>query len=260
MPATPAAPPAHPITFDPTLIAKGPAAIKEWAGAVRSFAKQLSPVERATFLMALDSALYEEQGYAAIAANLHGGLHPKHALMRYHDFFVSHVAAGERVLDIGCGYGAVGHAVATRSAATVVGLDSNPANIEKARRLFPHERLTFVVGTAPASVPPGPFDTIVLSNVLEHIEHRPDFLRAIQAAVSPAQWLIRVPMFTRDWRPSLRHELGLYAYSDPTHFTEYTDASFRDEMAAANFEIRHLQVNWGEIWAVVGRPRSGAAR
>jgi ubiquinone/menaquinone biosynthesis C-methylase UbiE len=209
-------------------------------------------------LLAMDTVLSGQIDLAAMAYG--NGVHVKHRLMRYHDFFVSHVAAGERVLDIGCGYGAVGHAVATRSAATVVGLDSDPANIEKARRLFPHERLTLVVGTAPASVPPGPFDTIILSNVLEHIEHRPEFLHAIQAAVSPAQWLIRVPMFTRDWRPSLRHELGLYAYSDPTHFTEYTDASFRDEMAAANFEIRHLQVNWGEIWAVVGRPRSDAAR
>src|SRR5439155_11890257 len=30
-----------------------------------------------------------------------GGIHPKHRLTRYHDFFVDRVKAGERVLDIG---------------------------------------------------------------------------------------------------------------------------------------------------------------
>ena len=125
--------------------------------------------------------------------------------------------------------------------------------------LFPHERLTFVSGEAPQSLPPGPFHSIILSNVLEHIEHRPQFLRKVQDALEPAQWLVRVPMFNRDWRPSLRKELGMYAYGDPTHFTEYTEAGFVEEMTAAGFEVRHLQVNWGEIWAVIGRRSDRAA-
>jgi hypothetical protein len=58
-------------------------------------------------------------------------------------------------------------------------------------------------------------------------------------------------MFNRDWRPALRQELGLYAYGDPTHFTEYTRESFESEMRDAGFVIRQLQVNWGEIWAEV---------
>jgi ubiquinone/menaquinone biosynthesis C-methylase UbiE len=209
-------------------------------------------------LLEMDAVLSGQIDLAAMAYG--GGVHVKHRLMRYHDFFVSRVSDGDRVLDIGCGYGAVAHSVASRSGAVVVGVDSNPDNIGKARRLFPHERLTFVVGTAPTSLPAGPFDSIILSNVLEHIEHRTEFLRTIQDALLPSQWLIRVPMFTRDWRPALRQELGMFAFSDPTHFTEYTEASFASEMAASNLDIRHLQVNWGEIWAVVGRTPAGTGR
>jgi SAM-dependent methyltransferase len=200
-------------------------------------------------LLTMESDLSGQVDLTALAYG--DGVHVKHRLMRYHDFFVDRIRAGERVLDIGCGYGAVAHSVASRTGAHVTGLDMEPANVAKARRLFQHERLVFVEGEAPRTVPDGPFDVIVLSNVLEHIEHRRDFLREVQARLSPSRWLIRVPMFNRDWRPSLRRELGLHAYGDPTHFTEYTRESFEKELADADFVVRHLQVNWGEIWAEV---------
>lgn len=193
-----------------------------------------------------------------VALSYGGGIHVKHRLMRYHDFFVERIRAGERVLDIGCGYGAVAHSIAARSGASVVGLDREPSNVEKARALFPHERLTFVAGEAPRDVT-GRFDVVVMSNVLEHIERRVEFLREVQARVGASRWLLRVPMFNREWRPSLRRELGLYAFCDPTHFTEYTQESFEREMAEAGFAIRHLQVNWGEIWCDVAPPPGAAS-
>jgi SAM-dependent methyltransferase len=179
------------------------------------------------------------------------GVHVKHRIMRYHDFFVERIRPDERVLDIGCGYGAVAYSIASRAGAEVVGLDLDAANVAMARQRFAHERLTFVHGEAPKTLPPGRFDVVVMSNVLEHIEHRVAFLREVQARATPNRWLIRVPMFNRDWRPALRSELGLYAYGDPTHFTEYTIESFEQEMRDAQFSITHSQVNWGEIWAEV---------
>ena len=98
------------------------------------------------------SGLIDEQALA-----YDNGVHVKHRLMRYHDFFVDRIAADDRVLDIGCGYGAVAYSIATRSGATVVGLDMDPANVELARQRFQHERLSFVEGEAPRVLPPGPF-------------------------------------------------------------------------------------------------------
>lgn len=206
-----------------------------------------SPQQAMRELMTMEADLDGQVNLTALA--LGDGVHVKHRIMRYHDFFVDRIEGGMRVLDIGCGYGAVAHSIASRSGATVIGLDLDAANVASARQRFPHERLTFVHGEAPAMLPPGPFDVIVLSNVLEHIERRVEFLREVQSRLSPSRWLIRVPMFDRDWRPSLRKELGLFAYSDPTHYTEYTVESFRAEMREAGLGIRHLQVNWGEIWA-----------
>src|SRR5436309_14132633 len=81
------------------------------------------------------------------------GVHAKHRLMKYHDFFVERIAPGERVLDVGCGYGAVAHSIAQRAGATVVGIDADAGNVVNARRRFPHASLEFIEGTAPGDVP-----------------------------------------------------------------------------------------------------------
>ena len=186
-----------------------------------------------------------------LALSYGGGVHVKHRLIRYHDFFVDRIKADELVLDVGCGYGAVAHSIATRSGARVTGLDLSPDQVARARARYADSRLSFVVGTAPDELPDGPFDVIVASNVLEHIDDRRGFLTRIQSRLSPRRWLIRVPMTDRDWTVPLRRELGVRHFSDPTHFVEYTRESFEREIADAGFAIDHLQVNWGEIWAEV---------
>jgi 2-polyprenyl-3-methyl-5-hydroxy-6-metoxy-1,4-benzoquinol methylase len=182
-----------------------------------------------------------------------GGVHVKHRLMQYHDFFVDRIRPGERVLDIGCGYGAVAHSIAERSGAHVVGIDLEASNIAAARKMFPHPRLTFLHGEAPRDLLEERFDVVVASNVLEHIEDRQAFLGEVQRKAQPSRWLIRVPMINRDWHVPMRQELGLFHFCDPTHFTEYTRDSFAAEMRAAGLTVRDERVNWGEIWAEVAR-------
>ena len=204
-------------------------------------------------LLALDTALaglIDET-----AQRWEGGLHPKHRLTAYHEFFVGRVKQGERVLDVGCGYGAVAFSLASRAGATVTGIDLDPANIAMANARFRHGGLTFVTGDATREIPGGRFDVVVASNVIEHLERRVDFYRAVQERAQPARWLVRVPMIDRDWRVPLRRELGLPYFSDPTHETEYTRESFEAEVREAGFAIAHLQINWGEIWAELAPPR-----
>ena len=178
-------------------------------------------------------------------------VHPKHRLTAYHDFFVDRIHPGDRVLDIGCGIGAVANSVAVRSGAYVVGLDLSEKSIEFARQNWRSPNLQFMVGDARYDLPDEHFDVVVLSNVLEHIEDRVDLLRAIQRKVTPGRFLIRVPLFERDWRVALRKELGLFYFSDPTHYIEYTVESFKAEMRQAGLNVTELQVRWGEIWAEV---------
>ena len=186
-----------------------------------------------------------------LAIEYDGGVHVKHRLMKYHDFFVERISPGERVLDVGCGYGAVAYSVASRAGAVVVGIDLRAENIVKARQLFQHPNLSFLQGDVLRDLPRESFDAIMLSNILEHIEQRVEFLVTVHERLSPKRCLIRVPMFNRDWRVPLREELAMSYFSDPTHYTEYTQESFEKEIRTAGLTITHLQINWGEIWAEV---------
>lgn len=178
------------------------------------------------------------------------GLHPKHRIMNYHKFFVDNVGENDAVLDIGCGNGALSYDVA-RKAKRVVGIDLNKRNIEIARSRFCRENLEFIYGDALTSLPDEKFNVIILSNVLEHIEKRVEFLIALQRRAP--KFLIRVPMLNRSWIDLYKKELGLEYRLSPTHFIEYTLETFSEEMSQAKLKVLNYSIQFGEIWAVATR-------
>src|SRR4029079_62348 len=108
--------------------------------------------------------VYREVDLAAIAYE--DGVHPKHRLTRYHDFFVERVRPSERVLDIGSGKGELAHDLVVRAGATVVGVDHDPSHLAFARSHYPHADLEFRAGDVLEGLPEGHFDVVVMSNVL----------------------------------------------------------------------------------------------
>jgi SAM-dependent methyltransferase len=218
--------------------------LQAWALGVASTKDPAAALRR---LFVLYDELFRRIDVLAIAYD--DGVHAKHRLTRYHDFFVERVHPGERVLDIGCGKGEMAYDLAARAGAEVTGIDINPFYLDFAEARFRHARVTFVKGDALEDLPGERFDVVVLSNVLEHIEHREDLLRAIIERTRPNRILLRVPMENRDWLVPLKRELGLAHFSDPTHFVEYDEQSFTDELRRGGLTITHLQVSWGEIWA-----------
>ncbi len=178
------------------------------------------------------------------------GEHPKHRLTNYHQFFVQHINDGERVLDVGCGYGAVARSVAlTYPRCEVTGIDQDKPRLAHARASDNPVNLQFVEGDATKTVPSGPWNVVVLSNVLEHIGERVHFLVALQTATQASRYLIRVPLFERDWQMALRRELEVDFRSDDDHKIEHTLAEFQAEMFKAGLKPIELQTMWGEIWA-----------
>jgi len=202
-------------------------------------------------LCRLDNQLYRV--LSLVSLRYGGGLHPKHRLTRYHDFFIARVGPGERVLDLGCGNGALAADLARQKGAVVTGVDRDRSAVEAARRMHAGSGATFVEGDARA-LPAAGFDVVVLSNVLEHLDDRPAFLRETLARSGAGRLLIRVPLFERDWRVALKRELGVEFRLDPTHRTEYTLEQFDAEIAEAGLSVEEREVRWGEIWAVC-RPR-----
>ena len=127
------------------------------------------------------------------------GLHPKHRLMKYHEWFVKRLQKNWKVLDIGCGNGALAYDLRSRCA-FVLGIDINPDNIRIARTQFAREGINYVCGDAKQINFQEKFDAIVLSNLLEHFENRVEFLKRIYAnqdAKNSPVLLLRVPMITR---------------------------------------------------------------
>lgn len=138
----------------------------------------------------------------------------------------------------------------TVAGASVVGVDNDPYHLSFARSRFSHEHLEFLEGDVREWLPDGDFDVVVLSNILEHLEARPEFLRRVLASAKPSRVLFRVPVYARDWTVPLRDEVGLLAYWDRDHKVEYDPESFRAELSEAGLEVAELQLTWGEIWAV----------
>lgn len=188
---------------------------------------------------------------SSLALRMNGGVHPKHDLMRYYEFFAKEIKKGSRVLDIGCGYGQLARKLAEEKDMRITGIDIEQSNIEKAQRINPHRRVEYVCSDATKLKTKKTYEYIILSNVLEHIDRRVAFLKKINPLAPTI--LIRVPMVDRDWLTLYKKEVGVDYRLDPTHYTEYTEATFRDEMRKAGLRVQSLYVRFGEIYAVVRR-------
>lgn len=243
------------VHFEPDLLdAPVSLGVTAWSRAIGAFARRLPPRQRAEFLMALDSAVYPMQGEAAVAASRDAadGLHPKHRLMRYHDFFVQRIRRNERVLDLGCGVGALALSIAMRAEADITGIDLSTKNLAEAQSRSEvagiAHRTTFECGDITVHRVPGRFDTIILSNVLEHLRDRPTLLQRWSAWYAPSRFLIRVPAFDRDWRVPFKRELGVEWRLDLTHETEYTRTQLDAELSEGGLVNTECHTQWGEYW------------
>jgi SAM-dependent methyltransferase len=157
-------------------------------------------------------------------------------------------AVSGRVLEIGCGTGNFTGLLAGR-ATSVTAVDLNPEYVEAARRRWSGDpRLSFHCGDATAADWEAEFDTIVLLDVLEHIEDDAGFLGALYRALRPGGTLIlKVP--SGEWLyGSLDRAIG--------HHRRYTKASLGRVLQSAGYldpDCRYF--NWLGIlgWWLNGR-------
>jgi ubiquinone/menaquinone biosynthesis C-methylase UbiE len=226
---------------------------EEIAGSLYSMieakALSLGAEESLRFLFELENKIYQLEGRESVRYG--NGVHTKHKHIKYHDFFIRNIPQGSRVLDVGCGNGALSFDIAENVPGVFVyGMDIVPENIEKAKQMFDKENIKYVCGDALFNLPDEKFDIIVLSNVLEHMDKRVDFLRDLKKRYQPLGFLVRVPVFERDWRVPLKKELGIDYRLDSTHHIEYLQEEFYSELDNAGLKPVHTEFRWGEIWCV----------
>jgi len=182
------------------------------------------------------------------ALHFNNGIHPKHELMNYADFFSKSINPNDKVLDIGCGYGEVARRVTRTTGASVIGVDTDREKIRQAcKDINSHVSLRFI-HCDHEDLTDTDFDVVILSNVLEHIANRVTFLSSIRTKFSPRMLLVRVPDYERNWEVAYRESEGFNHYSDSDHKIEHTEDVLVSELKDAGFSVIYLEHRWGELW------------
>lgn len=95
------------------------------------------------------------------------------------------VAAGQRVLDIGCGTGVMIPHYLARGAAEVVGVDISPKMLEAARRKFPMPTVSFLNADAEIHAFAPDFDVCVVYNAFPHFPNPETLVQNLAGALRP---------------------------------------------------------------------------
>lgn len=201
------------------------------------------------FFLKLDSVLYKLISRLSILAN--EGVHPKKDIIKYEEWFLSKLRPNETVLEVGSHKGEMSQALA-RHVNKVFAIEINKNLHDYSKRHKSSKNINYINADATKyDFSDMKVNTVVLSNVLEHIEERNRFLKDLIDRVhweeSP-RFLIRVPMITRDWLAVYKKRIGVTYFLDPTHFIEYDHSTLNSEISNAGLIINDLKVEYGESY------------
>ena len=189
--------------------------------------------------------LYKVISKLAIKENR--GIHPKHELMKYADFFLKNIDTGDAILDIGCGNGMIEKTIA-KEAGHIIAIDINCSLIEKNRRINSFPNVDYICVDI-FEYDGGNFDVVILSNLLEHLDRRKELLLYLHKTSS--RLLIRVPLIDRDWLTLYKRKMGIDYRLDRTHRIEYTLNEFKEETFASGWNMIDYSIKFGELYAIL---------
>lgn len=182
------------------------------------------------------------------------GDHPKHEIIRYENWFANLVTTSDVVLDIGCKYGQMTYAL-SKKAHFVYGIELEKKGLDVAKSKNNNENIEYLLGDATIYdyQQLKPISVVTLSNVLEHIDNRIDFLSKLNNQLnwfsdSSKRILIRVPTIERDWIPLAAKKVGIDSRLDSTHFIEFTALELLMELRDSGINIISMESRFGEFY------------
>ena len=147
------------------------------------------------------------------------------------------VPEGLRVLDLGCG---AGHLLAALRPSQGVGIDVSAPAVREARERHGGERLRFLQGDfadpAVLAEAGGPFDVVLLVNVVTHLTDVQATLEALHAVVH-SRTRVLIYSYSRLWQPMLRlaEMLGMKYAQPPESWLPPEEV--KSMLSLADFEV-----------------------
>lgn len=164
---------------------------------------------------------------------------------------VKHITSDALVLDVGCGYGALGETIKSKNN-YVVGLELDEKAIEVSRNRLDEVYKADIVDfeNLPESVKNKKFDVIVFADVLEHVYDPFSMLKNYQGLLKPrGKIIVSIPNVVV-WDIRLKFLFGIFSYTDTgicdrTHIRFFTLSSMKRLLSAASLKIIKKDFNPG---------------
>jgi len=184
------------------------------------------------------------------------GNHPKQNILKYKEWFNENISNDEVVLDIGSNKGDLPFFL-SKKVQYVYGIEISQSLFHEAQKRNKYSNVEFFHGDATNFLFDSirPISSVTMSNVLEHIFDRVNFLKNLVANVpwrdiNDKRFLIRVPMVNRDWLTIYKKNSGVEWRLDQTHYVEYNMETFKEELQKASIYVEDSFVKFGEIYAI----------
>lgn len=160
-------------------------------------------------------------------------------------FLQNHLQSTHRVLDMGCGTGSLSNLIAAH-VQFVAAIDHNPELIEHAKVSFPSPNLLFEKADVLEFLARNqePFDVLILSHVLEHLDDPSAFLRGHASRFKNIY--VEVPDLERtpltEYRLQLNSKLQ---YSDNDHIWEFNRDDLQELFRESGLEVLNSEFRFG---------------
>jgi SAM-dependent methyltransferase len=153
--------------------------------------------------------------------------------------FAKGLAAGRRVLDVGCGCGYGTHHLAA-GADFVLGVDRSGEAVEYARENYPHPQLAFAVMDAARLCLEGRFGLVTCFELIEHVEDPEAVLRGVHDLLDDSGvFMVSTPN-------KATYRAGGEDGRNPFHFREYHRDEFEGLLNTIFPSVRILYQRWVE--------------
>jgi 2-polyprenyl-3-methyl-5-hydroxy-6-metoxy-1,4-benzoquinol methylase len=155
---------------------------------------------------------------------------------------------GRRILDVGCGTGALGSALKAAGAHHVAGIESDPDAADRARAML-DELVEGDLSQVALPFAPQEFDYLIFADVLEHLADPDRALhRLLPSLKEDGRVIISVPNI-RFYLVLLRLALNRWSYTetgvrDRTHLRIFTRPSLEAMLAAHGLVIERMERNY----------------